>query len=114
MVFLSYILMFLSSIAFSGAYYIIFVMGKNHFYENIYMLMHSVSSSGTLSTLWASVWPCLWRRGLQRCHQGIRIFVGRQRHAAGGDRLCHECDASDPAACSVKHHAASDREEMVE
>ena len=60
MVVLSYIFIFLSAIAFSGSYFINYVMGKNNFYENIYMIMHSVKSSGTLSTFWYSVKPCLW------------------------------------------------------
>lgn len=60
MVVLSNILIFLAAICFSGAYYIVFVMGKNNFYENIYMIMHNVTASGTLSTLWYSVRSCLW------------------------------------------------------
>ena len=60
MVVLSYIFIFLSVIAFCGSYFILFIMGKNNFYENIYMIMHSVNSSGTLSTFWYSVRPCLW------------------------------------------------------
>ena len=60
MLVLSYIFIFISIIALCGSYFIIFIMGENNFYENIYMLMHSVNSSGTLSTLWDSVRPCLW------------------------------------------------------
>ena len=60
MVVLSYILMLLSTVAICGSYFIIFIMGKNNFYENIYLLMHSIKSSGSLSTFWYSVKPCLW------------------------------------------------------
>ena len=60
MLILSYILMFISVIAICGSYFIIFIMGETNFYETIYMVMHSVNSSGTLSTFWSSVKPCLW------------------------------------------------------
>ena len=60
MVVLSYIFIFLSVIAICTSYYIYFIMGETNFYEDIYMLMHSVNSTGTLSTLWSSVKPCLW------------------------------------------------------
>ena len=60
MVVLSYIIIFISVIAFSGSYFIYFIIGENNFYENIYMIMHSVNSSGTLSTFWDSVKTCLW------------------------------------------------------
>ena len=60
MVVVSYLFIFLSVIFLCGSYFIMFIMGRNNFYENIYMLMHSVSSSGTLLTFWYSVRPCLW------------------------------------------------------
>ncbi len=60
MIVLSYIFMFLSLLFICGSYYIYFIIGRNNFYENIYMIMHNVSSSGTFSTFWDSVKLCLW------------------------------------------------------
>ena len=59
MIVLSYILMFLSAIFVCASFYVKFVIGENNFYENIYMIIHSVSASGTFSTFWSSVKDCL-------------------------------------------------------
>ena len=60
MVIISYILMFISALLMSTIYFLVFIMGDNHFYEDIYMVSHSAEGAGTLNTTLGSIKPCLW------------------------------------------------------